>query len=206
MLTPEDAAYLTAAVEDLASPLYAGLDAGYTNSHKHFDKHGMTGNGYTKGRTDLARDHARRCLEKAKDLGGWRVVDSSSGRLHLNKEMLTIRVLHASPIDIVPAPGRNRARISYFRNPTIDMFGVQSSKLLAVWLPPQADGGEISIRIVRPIGDWKPGRPPKFDLDLELPRDTESFEGWEFKADESGIILPFEFDEDLREEGGSSGA
>jgi hypothetical protein len=206
MLTPDDATYLTAAVEDLASPLYAGLDVGYTNSHKHFDKHGMTGNGYTKGRTDLARDHARRHLEQTKDLGGWRVVDSSSGRLHLNKEMLTIRVLHASPVDIVPAPGRNRARISYFRNPTIDMFGVQSSKLLAVWIPPSEDGGQISIRIVRPIGDWKPGRTPKFDLDLELPRDTESFEGWEFKADESGIILPFEFDEDFREEGGSGGA
>lgn len=206
MLTPEDAAYLTAAVEDLAHPLYAGIDAGYSDSHKHFDKHGMTGMGYTKGRTDLARDHTRRHLEKTKHLGGWRVVDGSSGRLHLHKEMLTIRVLHASPVDIIPAPGPNRARISYFRNPAIDMFGVQASKLLAIWLSPPEDGGEISIRIVRPIGDWKPGRPPKFDLDLELPRNTESFEDWEFVADESGIILPFEFDEDLREEGGNSGA
>ena len=102
MLTPEDAAYLTAAIEGLANPLYAGLDAGYTNSHQHFDEHGMTGVGYTKGRTDLARDHARRHLEQAKDLGGWRVIDSSSGRLHLNKEMLTLRVLHASPVDLVP--------------------------------------------------------------------------------------------------------
>ena len=206
MLTPDDAAYLTAAVEGLAQPLYAGLDTGYTNSHKHFDEHGMTGNGYTKGRTDLTRDHTRRHLEQVKDLGGWWVVNGTSGRLHLSKEMLSIRVLHASPIDIVPAPGRNRARISYFRNPTIDIFGVQSSKLLAVWLPPAEEGGRISVRIVRPIGDWKPGRPPKFDLDLELPRDTESFEGWEFTADESGIILPFEFDEDIREEGGNSGA
>jgi hypothetical protein len=86
------------------------------------------------------------------------------------------------------------------------MFGVESSNLLAVWTSPPAEGGEIAIRIVRPIGDWKPGRAPKFDLDLLLPRDAESFEGWEFDSSESGIILPFEFDEDTREEGGQGGA
>jgi hypothetical protein len=120
----------------------------------------MNGVGYTKGRTDPARDHARRHLEQAHDIGGWKVIDSSSGRFHLHKEMLFVRVLHASPIDLVPAPGPNRARISYFRNPTIHVFGVQASNLLAVWLSPPEEGGQISIRVVRPIGYWKPGRPP----------------------------------------------
>ncbi|WP_123818526.1 hypothetical protein [Kitasatospora cineracea] len=208
MLTPEDAAYLTTAVEGLAEPLYRSLDEGYSNAHKHYDKHEMVGNGYTKGRTDLARDHARRELEKLHegDLSDWKVVDGSSGRLHLNKGTLTLRVLHASPVDLVPAPGRNKARISYFRNPAIDLFGVEASNLLAIWISPPPTGGDISIRIVRPIGDWKPGRPPKFDLDLELPRNVETFEGWEFDASESGIILPFEFDEDIREEGSNGGA
>lgn len=206
MLTPEDAAYLAAAVEDLAAPLYESFDNGYTDAHRHYDQHGMVGTGYTKGRTDLARDHARRRLEELDYLGGWRVAKRKSGRLHLHKETLSLHVLHAAPIDMIPAPGRNKARISYFRNPTIDLFGVQSSNLLAVWLDPPDEGGQISIRVVRPIGFWKPGRPPKFDFDLELPRDTQSFDDWEFVADESGLTLPFEFDEDFREEGGTSGA
>lgn len=206
MLTPDDAAFITLAVEGLASPLYEGLDTGYTNAHEHYDEHGMIGQGYTKGRTDLARDHTRRHLEQVKDLGGWQVASTKSGRILLHNEMLSLRVLHATPFDLVPAPGRNKARISYYKNPTIDLFGVQSSNLLAVWMSPPEEGGEISVRIVRPIGDWKPGRPPRFDLDFELPRETETYTGWEFVPDDHGIILPFDFDEDIREEGESSGA
>ncbi|MFB7672326.1 hypothetical protein ACFC26_13005 [Kitasatospora purpeofusca] len=206
MLTPEDGAFITLAVEGLAAPLHAGLDQGYTNAHRHYDEHEMTGQGYTKGRTDLTRDHARKHLEKATDLGGWELANSKSGRILLRNQMLTVRVLHAAPFDLVPAPGRNKARISYYSNPAVDLFGVQSSNLLAVWLSPSEEGGQISVRIVRPIGDWKPGRPAKFDLDFELPRDTETFGGWEFVPDDNGIMLPFEFDEDQREEGESSGA
>ncbi|MFJ6212214.1 hypothetical protein ACIQGZ_02590 [Streptomyces sp. NPDC092296] len=206
MLTPDDAAFITSAVEGLALPLYGGLDQGFTNAHRHYDDHGMVGNGYTKGRTDLTRDHARRHLEQQEDLEGWMLAKSASGRILLRNEMLTIRVLHAAPFDMVPPPGRNKARISYYSNPAVDLFGVQSSNLLAVWLSPAQEGGQISVRIVRPIGDWKPGRTPKFDLDFELPRESEAFEGWEFIPDDAGIALPFEFDEDIREEGEGSGA
>ncbi|RZB18382.1 hypothetical protein StrepF001_14985 [Streptomyces sp. F001] len=210
MLTPEDASFITAAVEGLASPLHAAFDAGYTNAHAHYDDMGMTGDGYSKGRTDLTRDHARRHLElqheEGADLGGWQPIKSASGRLHLQHGMMSMRVLHATPFDLVPAPGRNKARISFYRNQTIDLFGVHASNLLGIWLSPPEEGGEISIRIVRPIGEWKPGRPPKFDLDLVLPRDTETFTGWEFIPDDQGLELPFEFDEDLREEGEGNGA
>ncbi|MFE7129512.1 hypothetical protein ACFVIM_01485 [Streptomyces sp. NPDC057638] len=206
MLTHEDAAFITTSVEGLAAPLYAGLDQGYNNAHGHYDDHGMTGTGYTKGRTDLTRDHARRHLEQQRHLGGWELANSLSGRILLRNEMLTLRVLHATPFDLVPAPGRNRARISYYANPATDLFGVQASNLLAVWLSPPEPGGEISVRIVRPISEWKLGRTPKFDLDFELPRETETFEGWEFFPDDRGIALPFDFDEEQREEGEGSGA
>lgn len=213
MLTPEDASYITAAAEGLAAPLYAALDHGYTAAHSHYDEGEMVGEGYTRGRTDLTRDHARRRLEKLyaerADLGGWRPLHGASGRLHLAHGTMSLRLLHATALDMIPAPGRNKARISYYRNRTVDLFGVEMSNLLAVWLSPPADGGDISIRIVRPIGEWKPGRPPKFDLDFELPRHTETFTGaeWEFVPDEGGIALPFEFDDDLlREEGEGSGA
>ncbi|MBM9619809.1 hypothetical protein ACFU9F_20245 [Streptomyces zhihengii] len=212
MLTPEDASYITAATEGLAEPLYAALDLGYTAAHGHYDETGMVGEGYSKGRTDLTRDHARRRLEELHsgraDLGGWRPLSVASGRLHLAHGTMTLRLLHATPFDLIPAPGRNKARISYYRNRTVDLFGVEVSNLLAVWLSPAETGGEISVRIVRPIGEWKPGRPPKFDLDFELPRHTETFTGaeWEFVPDEGGIALPFDFDDDLREEGEGSGA
>lgn len=210
MLTPEDASLITTAVEGLAVPLYAALDTGYTNAHNHYNETGMTGDGYTKGRTDLTRDHARRHIEaqheKHADLGGWEPIKTSSGRLHLQHGLMSMRILHATPLDLIPAPGRNKARISYYQNHTVDLFGVTASNLLAIWLSPPAEGGQISIRIVRPIGEWKPGRPPKFDLDFELPRHTETFTDWEFVPDDQGLELPFEFDEDLREEGEGSGA
>ncbi|KAF2779085.1 hypothetical protein [Streptomyces sp. OM5714] len=209
MLTPEDASIITAAAEGLSGPLYEALDHAYTAAHGHYDESGMTGVGYTKGRTDLARDHARRFIEQrydeCLDLGGWEPVKSSSGRLHLRNGMMTLRLLHATPFDMIPAPGRNKARISYYYNRTVDLFGVEASNLLAVWLSPPEEGGEISVRIVRPIGEWKPGQQPKFDLDFELPRNTESFTEWEFVPDDKGLALPFEFEEDQREEGEGSG-
>ncbi|WUR81350.1 hypothetical protein OG967_22360 [Streptomyces phaeochromogenes] len=210
MLTPEDASFITTATENLATPLYEALDHGYTAAHSHYDDSGMTGEGFSKGRTDLARDHARRFIEhrygESLELGGWEPIKNASGRLHLRNGMMTLRLLHATPYDMIPAPGRNKARISYYYNRTVDLFGVQASNLLAVWLSPPEEGGEISVRIVRPIGEWKPGRPPKFDLDFELPRNTESFTDWEFIPDDKGLALPFEFEEDQREEGEGSGA
>ncbi|MCA6095929.1 hypothetical protein LE181_27675 [Streptomyces sp. SCA3-4] len=210
MLTPEDASYITRATEGLSSPLYEALDSGYIAAHGHYNDSGMIGNGYTKGRTDLVRDHIRRFIEcryaDGLDLGGWEPVQTSSGRLHLRRGTMTLRVLHATPYEVVPAPGRNKARITYYENRTLELFGVEVSNLIAVWLSPPGEGGEISVRIVRPIGEWKPGRSAKFDLYYELPRNTESFADWEFIPDDKGIALPFEFDEDVREEGEGSGA
>lgn len=212
MLTPDDASFITTAMEGLAAPLHEALDESYKAAHSYYDKHGMVGEGYTKGRTDLTRDHTRRYIEQLhkekKHLGGWEPVASASGRLHLRHGMMTVRILHAAPYDIIPAPGRNRVRISYYSNRAIDLFGVEASNLLAVWLSPPEEGGDISVQIVRPIGDWKPGKSPKFDLHFELPRGTETFTGWEFIPDDKGIDLPFEFEEEEGEgeEGGGSGA
>lgn len=140
MLTPEDASFITTATENLATPLYEALDHGYTAAHSHYDDSGMTGEGFSKGRTDLARDHARRFIEhrygESLELGGWEPIKNASGRLHLRNGMMTLRLLHATPYDMIPAPGRNKARISYYYNRTVDLFGVQASNLLAVWLSP----------------------------------------------------------------------
>jgi hypothetical protein len=207
MVTPEEAQFLTEAVAALAAPLHDGLDKGRLIAHEHYDKHDMTGTGYTKGRTDLTRDHARRYLERLKPLhlSGWTLNQRRSGRIHLTNETLTLRVLHGTPLDTAPAPGKNQARISYYRNPQATLLGVQASNLLAVWTN-HPSTGELSIRIVRPIEAWKHGHAPIVDLDFVLPRSSEDFGKWEFVSDDRGLNLPFIFDEDEREEGESSGA
>lgn len=206
MLTPDDAQFLTEAVAGVATPLHEGLDKGRLVAHEHFDKHGMKGTAYAKGRTDLTRDHARRHLEKLVDLGGWKLVNGTSGRIHLYNGTLTLKVLHGAPFGSTPAPGHNQARISYYRNGRLNLLGVQGSNLLAVWTNDPASG-ELSIRIVRPINGWKYGGTPHVDLDFVMPRSAGDFGEWQFIPDDEGMPLPFIFDEEeQREEGGSSGA
>lgn len=209
MLTPEDAQYLTEAVSGLASPLHTCLDKAHLIAHEHFDEHDMTGVGYTRGRTDLTRDHARRRLERLSaddDLGGWRVADTRSGRIHLHNTSLSMKILHGTPLGDTPAPGRNQARISYYRNPRLNLLGVEGSNLLAVWNV-EAETGELTVRIVRPVQEWKYGRKPNVDLDFVLPRSAEDFGDWQFVPDDEDFTLPFDIDEDEgREGGGRSGA
>lgn len=208
MLTPDDAQFITDAVSSLALPLHEGLDKGREVAHGHYDLHEMTGSGYTKGRTDLTRDHARRYLEELDDLGGWKINRTASGRILLNSGLMLVKVLHGSPNGEVPAPGRNKARLRYYSNPaSVDLFGVESSRLLAVWVT-DTETGEITVRIVRPVGVWKIGRPIKADLDFILPRDADDFSKLEFVPDSDDLELPFFIDEDddKREEGESGGA
>jgi hypothetical protein len=202
MLTPVDAQFLTEATASLASHLYASLDKGRLLAHEHYDQHEMNTNAYTKGRTDLTRDHARRHLELAKEeLGPWKLSKASSGRLHLVNNLLVVRVLHGLPFAETPAPGRNKARVSYYLNPPANLFGVESSRLLAVWSVDEKSG-ETVIRIVRPTGTWKHGHTAQTDIDFVLPRLAEDFTKFEFIPDDKDFTLPFEFDnEDLREEG-----
>jgi hypothetical protein len=205
MLTPEDAQFIAAATVDLARPLYEGLDKGRLLAHEHYDEHGMNGSGYTKGRTDLTRDHARRQLETVGGLGEWKLGKQQSGRILLSNGLMLIRVLHGAPFPgDTPPPGRNQARVSYYQNPTIDLFGVESSRLLAVWTADES--GELSIRIVRPVGSWKFGRNAKTDIDFILPREVEDFTSLEFIPNDDDFTLPFEFDEDERHEEGDTGA
>jgi hypothetical protein len=204
MLTPADAQYITEATTDLAVPLHDALDKGRLVAHEHYDKHKMNGHGYTKGRTDLTRDHARRLLS-SEDLGGWELRKTVSGRILLANGLMLIRVLHGAPFADTPPPGRNQARVSYYRNPTLDLFGVESSRLLAVWTN-DTKTGELSIRIVRPVGAWSLGRNAKTDIDFTLPRSAEDLTKIEFIPNDEDFVLPFELDSDERREEGDTGA
>jgi len=205
MLTPEDAQFLTDSASGLASPLHEALEAAHGIANKHYDKYAME-DGYTKGRTDLTRDHARKLLEDPqKDLGGWRVPKGKSGRLTLYRNALSLKILHAAPLEGVPAPGRNQARIRYYRNHSATLHGAEASSLLAVWTH-DAKADQVVIRIVRPTGIWKHGHAPAVDFDIPLPRSAEDFANLVFIPNDQDIPLPFAFDDETGEESGTSGA
>lgn len=202
MFTLGDAQYLADSVKDLGV-LYESFAHGRELANAHFDEHGMRGPAYNKGRTDLTREHARKHLS-GRDIGPWKLL-TGGGCIHLHNDMLKLKVLHAHPIGATPPPGRNKARMSFYRNADLNLFGAAASSLVAVWMVDAQ--GEIIIRIVRPVGTWKAGASEKTDIDFVLPRTVEDFANLEFVPDDGALELDFEFDEnDLGEEGETGGA
>lgn len=204
MLRLEDAQYITDAIAPLADPLHAGFDHGGLIAQEHYDQYGMKGRAYYRGRTDLARDHARRHLASL-DLGEWKLQPTASGRILLARDAMTVRVLHGVPFGDAPAPGENKARISYYRNPAADLFGVEGSRLLAVW-ETNSETGALSIRILRPTDKWKPWQAAKADFDAILPRNSQDLSKLEFVPSDEDFLLPFVFEDEEVEEGETGGA
>lgn len=206
MLTPDDAQFLADSVTGLGQPLHEALEAGRKAASEHYDQYGMTGAGYTKGRTDLTRDHARKLLEDPSiDLSGWSIAKGRSGRLSLHHNALHVRVLHVEPVEGVPAPGRNQARIRYYSNHNATLGGAEASSLLAIWrFDPKIS--QVAIRVVRPTGAWRYRQNHVADFDIPLPRRADEYRDFVFTPNDTDIPLPFSFDEDIREEGERGGA
>ncbi|MEV6738630.1 hypothetical protein AB0N14_17545 [Streptomyces sp. NPDC051104] len=204
MLRPEDARFITEAITPLAAPLHEALEQGRLNADDHYDRHEMTGRRFLKGRTDLTRDHALAHLLR-QDLAGWSPSRRGSGRIHLSRNAMSIRLLHRSPFgDSVPPPGKNRARINYYRNPVPDLIGVEASQLLAVW--DVDEKGEVVIRVVRPTRSFKAGAVSTSDYDLLLPRSAEDLSKLEFISSDEEIDLGFLFEDDETQEGTGEGS
>jgi hypothetical protein len=200
MSTLEDAEFVTHAAAELAGPLHAALDHGTETVRAHFAKHDMTGQGYAKERTELTRAHARKRLESSL-IGDWQLaIEAPTGTLWLRRELMFMRILHVAPEGMVPAPGHNTARINYFLNPDLDLFGVGASRLLGLWLvDPKTQ--EIMIRVLRPLGHWRHGHTAKVDIDFVLPRDGDEFSNWEFVPDDAGINVSLNFEGEEGQEG-----
>lgn len=204
MLRPEDARFITEAITPLTTPLHEALEEGRQNANDHYDRHKMTDRRFLKGRTDLTRDHALAYLLK-QDLAGWRPSRRGGGRIHLSQNAMTIRLLHRSPFgDAVPPPGKNRARINYYRNPAPDLIGVESSQLIAVW--DVDEKGEMAIRVVRPTKTFRAGAISTSDYDLLLPRNAEDLSNLKFIPSDEEIELGFLFEDDEEQEEGEEGS
>jgi hypothetical protein len=195
MATSEEATFIAEAVGSLCEPMYLSVEKAADLAQLHFVEHDMAGSIHRRERTDLTRAHLRRLLQES-NLGPWQLHDkTSNGQVLLLSGMLVLRVLHIGPEQSIPAPGLNLARINYYRNPDLGLWGVQASKLISVWSV-DAETGEASIRIARPVGTWKHAQPNLVDIDFPLPRTSADVAALEFVPDDSGLPLPFTTEEE----------
>jgi len=199
MATSEEATFIAEAAGSLCEPLYRSVEQAADLVQLYFVENDMPGADYQRERTDLTRAHLRRSLQQS-DLGSWKVhAKCTNGQVLLVNDMLVLRILHVGPDQSIPAPGLNLARINYYRNPDLGLFGVRASKLIGVWSV-SADTGEASVRIVRPVGTWKHTQPNLVDIDFLLPRTSAAVSTLEFVPDDSGLPLPFTTEEEGDEE------
>ncbi|MEV0154145.1 hypothetical protein AB0H57_10450 [Micromonospora sp. NPDC050686] len=203
MATPDDLAYIKDAFGSLCAPLHQAVETAAEVADAHFTEWGMTGSVYQRERTDLTRGHIRRILS-GMDLGGWEIAtERRNGQVLLRRALLRAKLLHIAPEHAVPPPGTNGARVAYYRNPDMDLYGVQASNLLALWHV-DLETGEASVRVVRPTDIWKFTQNHKGDIDFLLPRADEDLMSLEFTPDDSAFELPFEID--IEEEGNGDAA
>lgn len=197
MATPADVAFIVDAVGPLCTPLHDSFEKAAERAGAHFTEFDLSNEDNGRERTSLTRVHSRKLLKDAEaldGLGGWSVTGCRNGQILLRRDLLRAKVLHTAPGGLVPSPGRNLARISYYRNPPADLFGVGTSRLLAMWSVDVE--GQAAIQLVRPTGFWGHGRRHVADIDFALPRQRVDLESMQFEPDDSEIQLPLELSDE----------
>ncbi|HUZ10087.1 MAG TPA: hypothetical protein VMU76_07965 [Acidimicrobiales bacterium] len=209
MSDPADKDVLIEVMSPLVTGLYASLDRALELAQQHFVEFDMTGTEYQPATHHLARAHNRRLLLAASEEGGmgaWKVAKPKPNlQVLLHNEVLELRLLRPVGQE-VPPPGPNPARQAYYTNIHDNLLGIRGSRLLGLWAIDQKTG-EVSIRVVRPIGTWKWRANAKLDIDFVLPRGVDTLESLEFipTEDLEQGFLPFEADEDEQGGGGDAG-
>lgn len=208
MADPTDKDVLIEVMSPLVTGLYSSLDRALELAQQHFIDFDMTGSEYRPAAHHLARAHSRRLLLAAGaegDLGNWEVAKPKPNlQVLLRNEVLELRLLRPVGKD-VPPPGPNPARQAYYTNVHDNLLGIRGSRLLGLWsIDPES--GEVSIRVVRPIGTWKWRANAKLDIDFVLPRGVDTLENLEFipTEDLEQGFLPFEADEDEQDGEGNA--
>lgn len=195
MATPADKQYITNAVGPLCGILQSCLEKAHSIAEGHFAEYDMIDPEDQAGITHLTRFHTRRLLRgQVLKLGGWTPLpDRKNGQVLLVRDMLQLRILHEWPKGQVPPPGANRARINYWRNPDLGLFGVKASNLVAVWSVDK--DGAVAIQMYRTNGTWKAGMNNVVDIDFPLPETWEELSEMEFTPTDEGLDIPFPFEE-----------
>lgn len=203
MATEEDCEIIVAALQVLCEPLYRAGQRAWDLADTTYSDFGMPEDDYKGGRAHLGRHLLKRELRRS-ELGDWAVDHRSrqNGAILLNRGPMQLKLLRPGPTsETVPYPGPNRARMFYYRNPGLNLFGATGSNLIGVWSLDDED--QFSVRLVRPIGTWNAFDKECIDIDLVLPRVGEGLADVEFVPSDEGLRLPFELDES--EEEGEAG-
>lgn len=209
MVTPQDCTYLVEAVAPLCAPIYGCLARAVELSDDYLAEYGMLAEDYAGGGAHIARMHLRRLLsepETAAEMGPWQLSPPANNvqvKLTAHSTM-SLRVLRAVPFGEVPPPGRNLARVAYYRNDAVNLFGVRGSDLVGTWWVDQ-DDGEVRVRIVRPRGRWRYGAESKVDVDFMLPRHPDDLSRLEFLPDDENLSFDFPDDDEREGDGDASG-
>jgi hypothetical protein len=85
------------------------------------------------GRAHLARHVLRRELRRTTDLDGWYLPPgcTPNSELKLCRDTMTLKILRPGlRRGSVPHPGPNRARMYYYRNPKLNLYGADGSNLI----------------------------------------------------------------------------
>ncbi|PZS24306.1 MAG: hypothetical protein DLM60_00605 [Pseudonocardiales bacterium] len=207
-------ARLLSMVSELCEPLHRAFEYGTERSVECRRLAGLSDRVYDWLGTHQARALAHQQLLDVQ-LGGWKLVGkhSRNGELWLahGLGLTTLRMLHASSTEDVPAPGPNWARRAYYCNDSLLGMGVahqpalfEGSKLLGLWRVTDWEAFRVGIRIVRPVGTWRYCARARTDLDVMLPRLVDDFGDLEWRPNDFGMELDIPAGEDLEEgeEGG----
>lgn len=205
---------LLSMVSELCEPLHRAFEYGVERSVECRRLAGLSDRTYDWLGTHQARALAHRHLLD-EQLGGWKLVGkhSRNGELWLahGLGLTTLRMLHASSAEDVPAPGTNWARRAYYCNDPLLGMGVThqptlfgGSNLLGLWRVTDWETFQVGIRIVRTIGTWEYRARARTDLDVTLPRLVDDFGNLEWTPNDFGMELNIPAGDDM-EEGEESG-
>ncbi len=201
--TSEDGKIIVEAVRPLCEPVHGCGNRAWDVADLHFGEHGMSDQEYVGGRAHLTRYHMRRELASWGNLPGeWQLCPPRpNGEIVLSLGALKLRFLRPGPVPsdmLPPPPGHNRARIDYYRNPKINLYGGLGSTLICVWAVDE-ETKQLKFRIVRTTAPWRVGQKANIDVDFELPSAADQMAGMEFEPKDPGFDFPF-FDEEAGEE------
>ena len=191
------------AVRGLCEPLTRFILRSWELADDFFVSRDMPEDDHRGGRAHLARQLLRRELRLADSLGGWRLPKkcTPNSEVKLVKDAMSLKVLRPGVGGAVPAPGVNLARMRYYRNPELTLFGADASNLIAAWSI-SAKTHQPIIRIVRPTSIWKSLRPEEIDIDFFLPASPGQLDELSFVPSDEGLELPFFVGDEDEEEGG----
>lgn len=207
MSTPEECRIVRDALRGLCGTLQRLGKNAWDTADRVFLELEMPEGDHKGGRAHLTRQVLRRDLRHATNLDGWRLTPGCkpNSELMLYRDTMTLKLLRPGfRRGSVPHPGPNKARMYYYRNPLINLYGAGGSFLIGVWEIDEETGGFV-VRLVRPTKPWPSLSREQVDIDFILPGSSAELDRLEFIPSDDDVLPFFDFEDDEGEEDGDVG-